>query len=123
MSWFGLSLPTLSVVVLVDVSDISILFSVWGQGTLRRDPSKWQGVSSQKEKIEGVALPYLNRWLSWSESSLPLSHGRWPQTLVFPEGTCTNGNALVQFKLGALACHSLQDREGNCLTESRARSC
>jgi len=25
----------------------------------------------------------------------------WPQTLVFPEGTCTNGNALVQFKLGA----------------------
>jgi len=28
---------------------------------------------------------------------------RWPQTLVFPEGTCTNGNALVQFKLGAFA--------------------
>jgi lysophosphatidylcholine acyltransferase/lyso-PAF acetyltransferase len=27
----------------------------------------------------------------------------WPKTLVFPEGTCTNGSALVQFKLGAFA--------------------
>jgi len=31
------------------------------------------------------------------------SDPRWPQTLVFPEGTCTNGNALVQFKSGAFA--------------------
>jgi len=29
--------------------------------------------------------------------------GRWPQTLVFPEGTCTNGTAIVQFKQGAFA--------------------
>jgi len=28
---------------------------------------------------------------------------RFPQTLVFPEGTCTNGTALVQFKVGAFA--------------------
>jgi len=27
----------------------------------------------------------------------------WPQTLVFPEGTCTNGSTLVQFKAGAFA--------------------
>lgn len=26
---------------------------------------------------------------------------RFPQTMVFPEGTCTNGRALVQFKMGA----------------------
>eukprot|EP00403_Amphidinium_massartii_P041763 CAMPEP_0178443840 /NCGR_PEP_ID=MMETSP0689_2-20121128/39135_1 /TAXON_ID=160604 /ORGANISM="Amphidinium massartii, Strain CS-259" /LENGTH=539 /DNA_ID=CAMNT_0020067925 /DNA_START=36 /DNA_END=1652 /DNA_ORIENTATION=+ len=31
------------------------------------------------------------------------SDTRWPQTLVFPEGTCTNGTALVQFKAGAFA--------------------
>eukprot|EP00931_Biecheleriopsis_adriatica_P017419 TRINITY_DN12515_c0_g1_i2.p1 TRINITY_DN12515_c0_g1~~TRINITY_DN12515_c0_g1_i2.p1 ORF type:complete len:519 (-),score=72.35 TRINITY_DN12515_c0_g1_i2:113-1669(-) len=29
--------------------------------------------------------------------------GQWPQTLVFPEGTCTNGSVLVQFKVGAFA--------------------
>jgi len=29
------------------------------------------------------------------------SDPRWPQTLVFPEGACTNGSALIQFKLGA----------------------
>lgn len=29
------------------------------------------------------------------------TRGRWPSTLVFPESTCTNGKALLQFKLGA----------------------
>lgn len=27
----------------------------------------------------------------------------WPQTLIFPEGTCTNGSAVIQFKLGPFA--------------------
>jgi len=27
--------------------------------------------------------------------------GRWPHTLIFPEGTCTNAKALVKFKIGA----------------------
>lgn len=27
----------------------------------------------------------------------------WPQTVVFPEGTCTNGTAVVQFKAGAFS--------------------
>uniref|UniRef100_H2ZU27 Lysophosphatidylcholine acyltransferase 4 n=1 Tax=Latimeria chalumnae TaxID=7897 RepID=H2ZU27_LATCH len=27
--------------------------------------------------------------------------GKWPQILVFPEGTCTNGRALIKFKPGA----------------------
>ena len=25
----------------------------------------------------------------------------WPQMLIFPEGTCTNGQALIKFKSGA----------------------
>ena len=25
----------------------------------------------------------------------------WPPVLVFPEGTCTNGSALISFKVGA----------------------
>eukprot|EP00929_Paragymnodinium_shiwhaense_P109897 TRINITY_DN7649_c0_g1_i2.p1 TRINITY_DN7649_c0_g1~~TRINITY_DN7649_c0_g1_i2.p1 ORF type:complete len:541 (+),score=143.03 TRINITY_DN7649_c0_g1_i2:114-1736(+) len=29
------------------------------------------------------------------------SEDGWPQTVVFPEGACTNGTAVVQFKLGA----------------------
>nr|XP_023692195.1 lysophospholipid acyltransferase LPCAT4 [Paramormyrops kingsleyae] len=29
------------------------------------------------------------------------SNGRWPQMLLFPEGTTTNGQALIKFKLGA----------------------
>jgi len=28
---------------------------------------------------------------------------QWPQTVIFPEGCCTNGTAVVQFKLGAFA--------------------
>merc|ERR1712038_1604429 len=27
--------------------------------------------------------------------------GRWPHTIIFPEGTCTNNQALVKFKVGA----------------------
>jgi len=29
------------------------------------------------------------------------SEGKWPQYLIFPEGTTTNGKALVAFKPGA----------------------
>ncbi|KAK2192173.1 hypothetical protein NP493_37g07019 [Ridgeia piscesae] len=29
------------------------------------------------------------------------SKGKWPQILIFPEGTCTNGTALISFKPGA----------------------
>ena len=25
----------------------------------------------------------------------------WPQIFIFPEGTCTNGRALIKFKTGA----------------------
>eukprot|EP00927_Polykrikos_kofoidii_P006048 TRINITY_DN12441_c0_g1_i1.p1 TRINITY_DN12441_c0_g1~~TRINITY_DN12441_c0_g1_i1.p1 ORF type:complete len:554 (+),score=94.75 TRINITY_DN12441_c0_g1_i1:85-1746(+) len=28
---------------------------------------------------------------------------RWPRTMIFPEGICTNGQGLVQFKLGAFS--------------------
>ena len=28
------------------------------------------------------------------------SKGKWPQILIFPEGTCTNGTALISFKPG-----------------------
>ncbi|GMH64412.1 hypothetical protein TrRE_jg295, partial [Triparma retinervis] len=31
------------------------------------------------------------------------SGGKWPQTVLFPEGTCTNGKALIYFKLGAFS--------------------
>ncbi len=31
------------------------------------------------------------------------SGGKWPQTVMFPEGTCTNGKSLIYFKLGAFA--------------------
>uniref|UniRef100_A0A4W3JVT0 Lysophosphatidylcholine acyltransferase 2 n=1 Tax=Callorhinchus milii TaxID=7868 RepID=A0A4W3JVT0_CALMI len=29
------------------------------------------------------------------------SQGKWPQLLIFPEGTCTNGTCLITFKSGA----------------------
>ncbi|XP_019726713.1 lysophospholipid acyltransferase LPCAT4 isoform X1 [Hippocampus comes] len=32
------------------------------------------------------------------------SNGYWPQTLMFPEGTTTNGSALIKFKPGAFLC-------------------
>mmetsp|Transcript_23659 Transcript_23659/g.49280 ORF Transcript_23659/g.49280 Transcript_23659/m.49280 type:complete len:580 (+) Transcript_23659:199-1938(+) len=31
------------------------------------------------------------------------SEGKWPQTVLFPEGTCTNGKALIYFKCGAFS--------------------
>ncbi|VDM30294.1 unnamed protein product [Hydatigera taeniaeformis] len=30
-----------------------------------------------------------------------LSNGKWPQVLIFPEGTCTNRSCLINFKQGA----------------------
>jgi hypothetical protein len=30
----------------------------------------------------------------------------WPQVLLFPEGTCTNGKALIKFKSGAFQVSS-----------------
>ena len=31
------------------------------------------------------------------------SPGKWPQVLLFPEGTCTNKSSLISFKRGAFA--------------------
>jgi len=32
------------------------------------------------------------------------SGGKWPQTVIFPEGTCTNRKVLIGFKAGGFAC-------------------
>jgi 1-acyl-sn-glycerol-3-phosphate acyltransferase len=37
------------------------------------------------------------------------SGGIWPQTVLFPEGTTTNGRALVYFKLGAVSERNFAD--------------
>ena len=32
----------------------------------------------------------------------------WPQILIFPEGTCTNGQALIKYKTGAFQVYMIQ---------------
>lgn len=31
------------------------------------------------------------------------SNGAWPQTIIFPEGTCTNQKSLITFKVGFIS--------------------
>ena len=35
----------------------------------------------------------------------------WPQILIFPEGTCTNGQALIKYKTGAFQVCMTQQHE------------
>uniref|UniRef100_A0A8C8E418 Lysophosphatidylcholine acyltransferase 2 n=1 Tax=Oryzias sinensis TaxID=183150 RepID=A0A8C8E418_9TELE len=78
------------------------------------------GLPSTVSRVENLATPIFGRFLRCMQPVLvsrkdpnsrkntiheietrAKSEGRWPQVLIFPEGTCTNRTCLITFKQGA----------------------
>lgn len=78
------------------------------------------GLPSTVSRVENLATPIFGRFVRCLQPVLVLrkdpdsrkntiqeidnrakSGGRWPQVLIFPEGTCTNRSCLITFKQGA----------------------
>ncbi|MFT7807010.1 lysophosphatidylcholine acyltransferase 2 [Arapaima gigas] len=78
------------------------------------------GLPSTVSRTENMAVPIFGRFLRCFQPVLvsrldpnsrkntileierrATSRGRWPQVLIFPEGTCTNRSCLITFKQGA----------------------
>ncbi|XP_038158873.1 lysophosphatidylcholine acyltransferase 2 [Cyprinodon tularosa] len=78
------------------------------------------GLPSTVSRVENLAMPIFGRFVRCLQpvlvsrkdpdsrkntilaiESRAKSEGRWPQVLIFPEGTCTNRSCLITFKQGA----------------------
>lgn len=79
------------------------LFKIPVIGAIAR-ATQMVGVSRQDSKKAHGAAEEITRRTRWALDQSPealAEHGTWPPLLIFPEATCTNTKAVIQFKLGA----------------------